>query len=75
MTSREEDRGRPPPRISSKEAMPVDVRTVEDENGEARVPVWTPAVIEFDFLLKVDMPMLSSLVLCLVSARREQIKR
>lgn len=60
MTSREQDKGRPPPRISSKEAMPEDVRIVEDENGEGRVPAGRPTVIELVFLLKVDM--MSSLV-------------
>lgn len=55
MTSREQDKGRPPPRISSKEAMPEDVRIVEDENGEGRVPAGRPTVIELVFLLKVDM--------------------
>ena len=54
-TSREQDKGRPPPRISSKEAMPEDVRTVEDENGEGRVPARRPTGIELVFLLKVDM--------------------
>ena len=56
MTSREHDKGRPPPRISSKEAMPDDVRMVEDENGDARVPSkWWSSVLEIVFLLKVDM--------------------
>jgi hypothetical protein len=55
MTSREQDKGRPPPRISSKEAMPEDVRIVEDENGEGRVPVGRLVVIALVFLLKVDM--------------------
>jgi len=64
MTSREQDKGRPPPRISSKEAMPEDVRIVEGENGEGRVPAGRPTVIELVFLLKVDMfrPKMSSLV-------------
>ena len=55
ITSREQDRGRPPPRMSSKEAIPDDVRMVEDENGEARVAGRRPTVLELDFLLKVDM--------------------
>jgi hypothetical protein len=55
MTSREQDSGNPPPRISSKEAMPVEVRIVEDENGEARVPGGRPTVLELATLLKVDM--------------------
>jgi hypothetical protein len=41
--------------MSSKEAMPDDVRMVEDENGEARVAGRRPTVLELDFLLKVDM--------------------
>jgi hypothetical protein len=55
MTSREHDKGRPPPRMSSKEAMPDEVRMVEDENGEARVPGRWSTVLEIVFLLKVDM--------------------
>jgi hypothetical protein len=57
VTSREQDKGRPPPRISSKEAMPEDVKMVEDENGEARVPANRPGptVLVLAFLLKVDM--------------------
>ena len=55
MTSREHDKGRPLPRMSSKEAMPDDVRMVEDENGEARVPARWSTVLELVFLLKVDM--------------------
>jgi hypothetical protein len=35
--------------------MPEDVRTVEDENGEGRVPARRPTGIELVFLLKVDM--------------------
>ena len=60
MTSREQDKGRPPPRISSKEAMPEDVRMVEDENGEGRVPAGRPTVIELVFLLKVAMVQLKA---------------
>ncbi len=41
--------------MSSKEAMPDDVRMVEDENGEGRVPARWSTVLELDFLLKVDM--------------------
>ena len=41
--------------MSSKEAMPDDVRMVEDENGEARVPARWSTVLELVFLLKVDM--------------------
>ena len=55
MTSIEQDKGRPPPRISSKEAIPDDVRIVEGENDEGRVPAGRPTVIELVFLLKVDM--------------------
>jgi len=55
MTSRVHDKRRPPPRMSSKEAMPDDVRMVEDENGEARVPARWSTVLELVFLLKVDM--------------------
>jgi len=55
MTSREHDKGRPPPRMSSKEAIPDDVRVVQDENGEARVPTGLSTVLELAFLLKVDM--------------------
>jgi hypothetical protein len=55
MTSREQDKGRPPPRMSSKEAMPDDVRMVAAENGEGRVAARRPTVLELAFLLKVDM--------------------
>lgn len=55
MTSREQDKGRPPPRMSSKEAMPDEVRMVEGENGEGRVPARWSTDLELDFLLKVDM--------------------
>lgn len=55
MTSREHDKGRPPPRMSSKEAIPDDVRIVEGENDEARVPARWSTVLDLDFLLKVDM--------------------
>lgn len=55
MTSKEHDKGKPPPRMSSKEAMPDDVRMVEDENGEARVPARWSTALELVFLLKVDM--------------------
>jgi hypothetical protein len=41
--------------MSSKEAMPDDVRMVEDENGEVRVAAGRPTVLELVFLLKVDM--------------------
>lgn len=55
ITSREQDKGRPPPRMSSKEAMPDDVRMVEDENGQGRVAARRPTVFGLAFLLKVDM--------------------
>jgi hypothetical protein len=55
MTSKEHDKGRPPPRMSSKEAMPDDVKMVEDENGDGRVPTRWSTVLDIVFLLKVDM--------------------
>lgn len=55
MASREHDKGRPPPRMSSKDAMPDDVRMVEDENGEGRVPARWSTVLDLVFLLKDDM--------------------
>lgn len=36
--AREQDKGSPPPRISSSEDIPVEVIMVEVENGERRVP-------------------------------------
>ena len=35
--------------------MPDDVRVVQDENGEARVPARRSTVLELVFLLKLDM--------------------
>jgi len=55
MTSREQDKGKPPPRMSSEEAIPDDVRVVEGENGEVRVPAKGPTALGLAFLLKVDM--------------------
>jgi hypothetical protein len=60
--------------MSSKEAMPEDVRTVEDENGEGRVPAKGPTGIELAFLLKVDMVQPDvSRVSCLVSHERVRV--
>lgn len=36
--TREQERGRPPPRRSSRDVMPVEVITVDVEDGERRVP-------------------------------------
>lgn len=36
--SSEEESGRPPPRISSRDGIPVDVIVVRGEAGEGRVP-------------------------------------
>jgi hypothetical protein len=41
--------------MSSKEAMPDDVRIVEAENGEGRVAARRPTVLGLAFLLKDDM--------------------
>jgi hypothetical protein len=41
--------------MSSKEAMPEDVRMVEEDNGEGRVPGRWSTVLELVFLLKVDI--------------------
>ena len=41
--------------MSSKEAMPEDVKIVDDENDEARVPAKRSAFLELVFLLNVDI--------------------
>lgn len=41
--------------MSSKEAIPEDVKIVDDENDEARVPAKRSAVLELVFLLNVDI--------------------
>ena len=55
ITSKEHDNGKPPPRMSSKEAMPDDVKIVDDENDEARVPARRSVVLRLVFLLNVDI--------------------
>lgn len=51
------DKGNPPPKISSREGIPVEVMVVEDEVGHGRVPEYEGSVGDFaePFLLKEDM--------------------
>ena len=50
----EHERGRPPPKISSREGIPVDVRNVDGEDGEGRVPTGASVLIPV-FLLNEDI--------------------
>lgn len=54
-TSSKHDKGNPPPRISSREVMPVDVIQVEGDAGEIRVPGSAVACFNAPLRLKEDM--------------------
>lgn len=54
-TSNEHDRGKPPPRISSNDGIPVDVMTVEGDTGEERVPGYKFTSLADPLRLKEDM--------------------
>jgi hypothetical protein len=62
------DKGSPPPSMSSKEGMPVDVRSVEDDDGHGRVPDGKFACLELIFRLNEDMDDVRSLSSCRVTA-------
>ena len=53
--SREQDKGNPPPRMSSRDGIPVEVIVVASDDGDTRVPRGRLGCFEVDFLLKEDM--------------------
>lgn len=50
----EQDIGRPPPRISSRDGIPVDVSKVDGDDGDGLVPTGSSALAPA-FRLKEDM--------------------
>lgn len=53
--SEEQDKGNPPPSMSSRDGMPVDVIVVGRDDGDRRVPGCILGCFEVVFLLKEDM--------------------
>ena len=53
--SEEQDKGNPPPSMSSRDGMPVDVIMVDRDDGDRRVPGDILGCLEVVFLLKEDM--------------------
>lgn len=51
----EHDKGNPPPSMSSRDGMPVDVIMVDSDDGDRRVPRGIVGCFEVVFLLKEDM--------------------
>jgi len=54
-TSREQDNGNPPPRMSSRDGMPVEVMVVASDDCDTRVPGGRVGYFDVVFLLKEDM--------------------
>ena len=52
---REQERGKPPPKISSREGMPVEVRIVVGDPGEGRVPGGSGCCFDVVRLLNADI--------------------
>lgn len=49
------DNGSPPPRMSSNDGIPEDVRKVDAEKADGFVPAGIPADFEVDFRLNEDI--------------------
>lgn len=54
-TRREHDSGRPPPRMSSREGIPVDVIVVRDDAGDGFVPASPAGCFPVPLRLKEDI--------------------
>ena len=53
--SSEHERGNPPPSMSSKEGIPVDIKVVEDAPGNDLAPAWVNACFAVALRLKEDI--------------------
>lgn len=53
--SNEQDKGNPPPKISSSDGIPVDMMVVEDDEGDVRVPGRRTVCLPAALRLKEDM--------------------
>lgn len=56
MTSRQQERGRPPPKTSSREGIPVEMVVTELNAGDVRVPGTGKVALLVTFRLKEDIP-------------------
>lgn len=74
-TSKEQVKGRPPPKISSREGTPVDVTKVDTGPGIARVPIGLETLLEFlrlneDIVTKVGKVKMSEIDQGTIGRRR-----